>query len=310
MITFLDLEYFLIVAEELNFSKAAQRIYISQQAMSSRILDMERKLGVRLFERTRPLSLTFAGRILVKRAKEILLVKSQTLKELTDLSLVNINELAIGVSYAYSRILLPKILPTFMEIYPNVKIKLLELNAQDLDKALIDREIDMAVGRLPFLAENIEVIPLREDKIVILVPDQVLENSFGTPALQVKQQLKNQPVLHLLKGCPFILTARGRVRNVANIVFQENKITPKIVIETETFETATVLCYQGLGILFSPEIFLPEYDQASDYIESLKLNVYPLSQPRGWGTIAIGYLKNHYLSLAMKGFIDVTQSKI
>lgn len=64
MINFLNLEYFLVAAEELNFTKAAKRLYISQQSLSNHISNMEKEFDVILFNRTTPLTLTYAGQAL------------------------------------------------------------------------------------------------------------------------------------------------------------------------------------------------------------------------------------------------------
>ena len=61
MINFLNLEYFLVAAEELSFTKAARRLFISQQSLSSHIANMEKELDIALFHRTSPLTLTYAG---------------------------------------------------------------------------------------------------------------------------------------------------------------------------------------------------------------------------------------------------------
>lgn len=72
MINFLNLEYFLAAAEELNFTRAAKRLYISQQSLSNHISNMEKEFDVVLFNRTSPLTLTYAGQALKVRARELL----------------------------------------------------------------------------------------------------------------------------------------------------------------------------------------------------------------------------------------------
>ena len=85
MINFLNLEYFLAAAEELNFTKAAKRLFISQQSLSNHISNMEKEFDVILFNRTNPLTLTYAGQALKKRAQQLLALKSETYRELADI---------------------------------------------------------------------------------------------------------------------------------------------------------------------------------------------------------------------------------
>ena len=81
MINFLNLEYFLVAAEELNFTRAAKRLYISQQSLSNHISNLEKEFDVVLFNRTSPLTLTYAGQALQTRARQLLDLKDETYKK-------------------------------------------------------------------------------------------------------------------------------------------------------------------------------------------------------------------------------------
>ena len=83
MINFLNLEYFLVAAEELNFTRAAKRLYISQQSLSNHISNLEKEFDVVLFNRTSPLTLTYAGQALKTRARELLDLRDETYKEIS-----------------------------------------------------------------------------------------------------------------------------------------------------------------------------------------------------------------------------------
>ena len=85
MINFLNLEYFLVAAEELNFTRAARKLYISQQSLSNHISNLEKEFDVILFNRTSPLTLTYAGRALKTRARELLDLRDETYKEISDI---------------------------------------------------------------------------------------------------------------------------------------------------------------------------------------------------------------------------------
>ena len=97
MINFLNLEYFLAAAEELNFTRAAKRLYISQQSLSNHISNMEKEFDVVLFNRTSPLTLTYAGQALKVRARQLLDLKDETYREIADIKditkrLINLEE--------------------------------------------------------------------------------------------------------------------------------------------------------------------------------------------------------------------------
>ena len=98
MINFLNLEYFLAAAEELNITRAAKRLYISQQSLSNHISNLEKEFDVQLFNRTTPLTLTYAGRALKLRAKQLLELKDETYRQLADIKDFTTGQISIGVS--------------------------------------------------------------------------------------------------------------------------------------------------------------------------------------------------------------------
>ena len=99
MISFLNLEYFLAAAEELNFTRAAKRLFISQQSLSNHISNMERELNVKLFTRSPKLSLTYAGDQLVQTATQILDLHTQFLTKVGDINRHYLGVLRVGISH-------------------------------------------------------------------------------------------------------------------------------------------------------------------------------------------------------------------
>ena len=110
MINFLNLEYFLVAAEELNFTRAAKRLFISQQSLSNHISNLEKEFDVVLFNRTTPLTLTYAGQALKGKARKILELRDETYRELADIKDFSIGQLTIGLSHTRGRMILPEIL--------------------------------------------------------------------------------------------------------------------------------------------------------------------------------------------------------
>ena len=96
---FQNLKYFLLVAEELNITRAAERLYISQQSLSNHIANMERELDVKLFTRSPKLSLTYAGELLVDTATQILDLHTQYLTKVGDISRHYMGVLRLGISH-------------------------------------------------------------------------------------------------------------------------------------------------------------------------------------------------------------------
>ena len=133
---FLHMKYFLMVAEELNITRAAERLYISQQSLSAHISNIERELEVKLFTRSPKLSLTYAGDMLVATATQILDLYSQYLSKVGDINHQYLGVLRVGVSHTCGLALLPDVLPRFRSEFPLVEFSLFEGNSNQLEDEL------------------------------------------------------------------------------------------------------------------------------------------------------------------------------
>ena len=268
MINFLNLEYFLTAAEELNITRAAKKLYISQQSLSNHISNLEKEFDVQLFNRTSPLTLTYAGRALKTRAKQLLDLKDETYRELADIKNFTIGQLSIGMSHTRGRFLLPAILPAYKAQLPNIELHLVEGNSSELTQALIHGEIDLMIDLLPFKAENIETLPICQEEILLVIPDAVLNQYFPGKQEQIKLALKESADISLLSQCPFLLINKGnQVRTIADQIFEEAQISPPILLETENIETTFALAVKGMGITFYPKMFITDSDMKKQTAE-------------------------------------------
>ena len=120
----LNLEYFLVAAEEMNFTRAAKRLYIAQQSLSNHIARLEDSLGVELFDRTPPMTLTPAGLCLLRYAKQFQISLDDLKRELQDIKDCKSSELTLGITQGRGAIYLPILLPRFQAEYPNRPFRL------------------------------------------------------------------------------------------------------------------------------------------------------------------------------------------
>ncbi len=164
------LRYFVAVAEEKSFNKAAQRLFISQPPLSRQIKQLEEEIGVTLIDReNRPLKLTEAGEFFYDHAIQIL-TKSDNLRAMTMRKGNFDSSLSIGFVSSILYGILPRVIARFREIYPNINIKLYELNSWQQTQALTEGKIDVGFGRLLFEDSSIRRLLLREESLVVAVP--------------------------------------------------------------------------------------------------------------------------------------------
>jgi DNA-binding transcriptional LysR family regulator len=247
MINIPELKVFVMAAEELNFSRAAQRLHLSQSAVSQNIQSIERGYGVELFVRHgRSVQLSDAGQILLPMAREVL--KSAHLME--D-ALINVKgevtgELTIGCATTSGRYFIPNLLASFQREYPNVRTRMSLMRRQDVLEGMLDQTLNMGVVGRCAGHRDLECQPIFGDKIILIVPCQ-------HPWANV-EQVKPAEVLEQ----PFI----GRERNSGT--FEElfdnlrrygiNPDNLNVVMELGDAEAVKMAVENGIGITFISEV--------------------------------------------------------
>lgn len=171
---FKQLNYFIAVAEELHFGRAAERLDMAQPPLSRQIKQIEEELGALLFNRGRSaISLTQAGERLLERGKTILAQLEDTKLEVRRLGQGAEGRLRIGFVGSATFGILPNIIRSYRANYPEVNLSLNPMNNADLYRAIISREIDVAFARPTFNDPELISKHLMEEKLILALPDIV-----------------------------------------------------------------------------------------------------------------------------------------
>jgi DNA-binding transcriptional LysR family regulator len=150
-----QLKYFLAVAEEKSFSRAAERLHISQPPLSQQIMKLESELGVRLFTRTtRSFELTVAGKALMLEAADLLAKMRMTIDTIRQIDRGEVGRLRVGIVGSAMWGPIPSLLERFQSQFPRVTWTLHELAPNDQLDALRARQIDVGFWREPRLGED------------------------------------------------------------------------------------------------------------------------------------------------------------
>ena len=308
---FSNLKYFLVASEEMNITKAAQRLHISQQALSNHISKLEHELGTPLFERTPSLSLTYAGRRLVDASTHILDIQAQFLTEIDDINQNARGELTIGITHTRGQAILPLVLPKFMEAHPYIDVRLEEANAKELEENLQHGFVDLVIGFTPFSTENATITELSPDRLFLAVPTHYLNSMHGMNADIIREEYKKGVDISIFKDMPFILLKKGdRIRTILDEYFKKRRISPKILLETSNIQTAFALSLKGMGISVYPERYMRGSTTLSSHSMqniSDSIDLFPLQSSTTTETLAIAYNKERYLTTAAKNFIAMCQ---
>ena len=306
---FLNLQYFCTAAEELSFTKAAKRLFISQQSLSSHISRLEEEFGVVLFNRTQPVTLTEAGECLYRDSRILLDQKKQTEKALQDIRDFRRGELTIGASTSRGAIMLADILPDFHREFPQVQLHLVEGTTKQINRALYEGRADLNIGFAINDPDNVCEELLHIEHLVCMLPVSYLplcaaENG-APPRLGTIQDFRS------FARCPFVRMPHDFwLGSMFDRLCQDHGVAPDIVLETTSMTTLVSLCTAGLGAIVLPEIFTSRrmvFWEQRDWRDTVA--VYPLDYPSGDQPITISHLRNHYLSRAASEFIRTAKQK-
>lgn len=164
-----QLRYFLGVAEQRNFTRAAEKLRISQPALSRSIQKLEDELGQPVFERkTRAVALTEAGTLLQSRAQQVLTILEDTKAEITDDG--QSGRVRLGAIPTIAPYFLPEVLRQFSREFPNATLIVQENTTENLLKNLTQGEIDLAILALPVPVRYLDVDELFVEELLLVLP--------------------------------------------------------------------------------------------------------------------------------------------
>jgi DNA-binding transcriptional LysR family regulator len=166
------LQYFLVLAEELNFSRAAGRLHIAQPSLSQQIRQLETELDTELFDRTvRPVRLTNAGQLLLEDAYNLVTDVEATAREVRRAGRGQVGRLRIGYSYGGLYDLVLSLLRRVRHAWPDANLVIHQLSEREQVPALRTRRVDVVLGRLTEpLTPDVVVRPLRDERLIAILP--------------------------------------------------------------------------------------------------------------------------------------------
>lgn len=309
---FNKMDYVYAVYKEQSFTKAAQKLYISQPCLSAAIKKIEEEIGMPLFERryssVRP---TKIGLDYIKAAEEIMNIQNNFAARINDINNIEYGSITIGGSNYVSSYILPGIVSRFSEMYPKIEISLTETGSVELEKKLNNEEIDLIIDS--FDDEKIlhECYPLLNEKILLavpkafrcnnglqkyqLMPDDLFSlNSNNLPALSIKH-FKNENFILLKSG--------NNMHKHAMEIFQKGKFTPKVSFYLDQLLTSYALAASNNGVCFVTDTMFKYHRFKDDVI------LYNIKESSG-RTLYITKKRNRFTTKAMNRFIEITQKSI
>lgn len=301
---FSSFDYFLALARERSYTRAADVLHITQQSLSAAIAALERELGCPLVVRRTPLELTYTGRVFLQYAERFHQTRDEMQHTFCDIAENQRGELHVGIAYTRGRAILPGILEAFAGVYPNVRVILTEERNHTLQNLLHEGRVDLAIARFQKPLPGIEVQPFYTEDTVLLVSRQLLQ-TCGIDLAAHRTEIERGD-LRSLRGCPFVSgSAEDITGSLERDAFRRAGFVPEVRAESSNVETLLELCARGVGACFYPENLarLLLAAQPHGRLEMLRMPdtmAYPIS---------FGYTKRAYPWSVLADFIRIARAQ-
>jgi len=234
------------ISNEGSFKKAAEKLYISQSAVSLQIQNLERQLNTPLFYRDkRKARLTETGQLLIKYCERILSLCDETCRALDELHTLQSGSLIIGASQTTGTYLMPRLIGIFKNKYPQISIELQVYSTRKVSWGVANGNIDLAVvgGEVPQeLQKDLRITSYAEDELALILP---LSHPFSTLEFIQKEDLYRIRFI--------ALNAQSTIRNVIDNTLIQHGIDSsylKIEMELNSIEAIKNAVHSGLGAAF------------------------------------------------------------
>lgn len=238
------LRYFVAIAEELHFGRAAKRLAIVQPSLSQQIMQLEDELGFPLLRRTkRSVELTDAGKVFLSEARTIL-AQVQNAKRATQRAFRGeVGQLTVGYISSSAFDVLPVVLSAYRERFPEVEVALREMTTQEQVRALEEGRIQVGLLRLPISSPLVNVEVIRREPIVCVLPE-------GHPLARLERI-----AVPMLASEPFVLQSRqlggGFYVQLMKLCLSYG-FSPNVIQEVTEVYTIVSLVAAGIGVSLVP----------------------------------------------------------
>jgi LysR family transcriptional regulator, hydrogen peroxide-inducible genes activator len=285
-----ELRYIVAVSQEKNFRRAAERVFVSQPALSLAIQKLEEELGVQIFERSRTsVSMTPIGELIVAQAQRALEEVAQ-IREIANQGKDQLTgSLKVGAIYTVGPYLLPELIPVLKRNAPHMPLEMEENQTANLEALLANGRLDVIIIALPFSGPGIATLPLYDEDFSVVVP---LEHPWAQKKQIKTAELATEKILLLNSGHCFSNQVREACAEFNSAIGE--------IQQGNSLETIRNMVASGLGITV-----LPVSANSEKYRSQLTRDI-PFAPPAPARRIALAWRK----SFARKQAIEVLAQAI
>ncbi len=283
-----QLETFLEVARLSSFSRAAERRFRTQPAISSQIRALEEEVGAKLLDRSGgKVAVTGPGKVFQKYAEDVLEQRRVMLVALAEMHRVPRGEMVVSANEGTCLHILPEVFAEFKRQYPSVAVSVKRLEHNKILEAIIENSCDFGVVSMPVPDKRLTVVPIHRDELIVITPPR-------HPLAAQKKATVAEVVEY-----PLLLPKVGRTRDALETLFHERGLKPRISMELDSSELLKRFVAADVGVGFIPRSHVAEDLQAN------ALAALTLADASIQRELALVFRKDKALSRAALAFIDI-----
>ena len=283
-----QLETFLEVAKLSSFSRAAERRFRTQPAISAQIRALEEEVGAKLLDRSGgKVAITAAGKVFQKYAEETLEQRRVVLIALVEMHRIPRGEIVVAANEGTCLHILPEVFAEFKRQYPSVAVSVKRSEHSKILEAIIENSCDFGVVSMPVPDKRLTVVPIHRDELVVITPvDHVLAGRKQATVAEVLEY-------------PLLLPKLGRTRDALEAIFDDRRLKPTVSMELDSSELLKRFVAVGVGVGFIARSNVVE-DLRAKVLAAVKLADATIQRD-----LALVFRKDKALSRAALAFIDI-----
>lgn len=282
-----QLETFVEVARLCSFSRAAEKRFRTQPAVSSQIRALEEEVGARLLDRSGgKVSLTAPGKLFLRYAEETLDGRKAICTAIAETERVPRGEIVVGANEGTCLHILPEVFAEFKRDYPDVAVSIKRSDYAKTLESVIDNSVDFGVVSLPVTDARLTVVPIHRDELVIIAPPH---HSLAKLSLASVEEVSRYPLL---------VPKSGHTRDALENLFHERRLKPRFSMELDSSELLKRFVAADVGVGFIARSNVAEDVQAGI------LTVIQIADAQIRRDLALVFRKDKALSRAALAFID------
>jgi DNA-binding transcriptional LysR family regulator len=284
---------FLEISKLGSFSRAGQKLFRSQPAVSAQIRQLEQEYGQKLFDRVgKSVRLTAAGESLILYAKRLLALRDESLRAVADLSSSPRGILSIGANEATCLYVLPDIFGEYHKHYPSVQISIYRNFSRKVVEKIEDGSVDVGIVTLPVRSPSLKIHSIFKDRLMLLV-------SASNPLSRAKSVTMSE-----IADQPQIVPKTGYTRQLLDKYFRPYRAKLRITMELASVGMIKRFVAANLGVSIISESF------ARDEVRSGEAKLIPISDIELTRELGLVYRRDRTLPRAAAAFVTMLRQQV